>query len=251
MHPTYNVLGLAESVDAILIDDRFINQHATMTIDDRATPLLTTLDLLDMLRESGAITEEALLTHRTRLRRAGYQLIPVRREEIKKYIQRARIVGGALIETAELRAIRESLLRCRMSTVVQLPLETAFLHGTLAAIILSIRDCWSEAPETPTAVARADWLLGLTDVRGWAASAIKGHERNLALYGYASHLFQLISAPLNAETGFRGEYFKWVTDRVLGGVKEYQPEVYSWIVARAKELTLNGVEEGLKELEAL
>jgi hypothetical protein len=247
MHPSYNVLGLAEPVDAILIDDRFINQHATMTIDDRATRLLSTLDILDLFREAGELDEETFLTHRTYLRQAGYQLIPVRREEIRTLIQRARIADGTLIETAELRAIREALLRARMSTIVQLPLEAAFLHGSLAAIIFGMRDCWSDAPDTPTAVARADWLLNLADVRGWAGSAIKGHERNMALYGYAAYLLQIISAPLNAETGLRGEYFKWVTDRVLAGVKEYQPEVYAWIVARAKELTLSGVDEGLKE----
>jgi len=136
-----------------------------------------------------------------------------------------------------------------MSTIVQLPSEFAFLHGVLTSVISAIRELWTESPDTPTAVARADWLLTISDVRGWAASAVKGQERNIALFGFGSYLMQLISTPLNAESGLRGEYFSWVTDRILGGVKEYQPEVFDWLIKQTKELVVSGVDEGIKELE--
>ena len=100
------------------------------------------------MQTAGDLTVEERLAHRTVLRQAGYQLIAVAEGELIHHVKRAPIVSGELIETAELKAIRESLLRARMSALVQLPVETSFLHGTLSAFVSAIREMWQSVPES-------------------------------------------------------------------------------------------------------
>jgi hypothetical protein len=109
-HPTFAVLGIEDAVDALVIDDRFVNQHRFMEANNRRTPILSTLDLLEDLAGKGAISEQNVYAHRTYLRRAGSQFIPVTEKELLHHLADAPLNDGEIVETAELRAIRESLL---------------------------------------------------------------------------------------------------------------------------------------------
>ena len=247
-HPTYTALAPSEQVDAIVVDDRYVNQYPNMTVEGRITPIVNTLDILDHLAAEGALTSAQLLGHRTFLRRAGYQLIPVTEDELRAHIMAAKIVGGALGETAELKAIREALLRARMNKMVQLPLELPFLQSTQLSVMRMIREVWETAASTEEAIARADWLLRLADVRSWASSVLAGNERDFAIFAYAQHVQHLISLPITANEALRERYFDWITDRVLAQVKDSQPEVFEWLLARFKESMKAGVAEASKKV---
>jgi hypothetical protein len=246
-HPTYAVLALSQPSDFILIDDRALNQHPTMGFEDRITPIVTTLDLLDHLNAAGALSDADLLGHRTTLRQCGYQIIPVTEVELRTHILAATVINGVLIETAELKAIRESLLRARMARIVQLSSELPALQETQTWLIHMIREVWLAVPAVEDAKGRADWLLRLADIRPWASAIQKGQERQFAIYGYAQSVLQLCAAPIGADQGLREHYFAWVTDRVLSQVQLSQPEVYAWLLDRIKNLMIQGVEQGLKE----
>src|SRR5690606_38293814 len=82
-HPTVGIIALASICDAVVCDDRLINQHEN--VDDGATqaPIHSALDVLDSLVSVGAISNEGRLEYRTRLRRAGYFLMPLSEEELE------------------------------------------------------------------------------------------------------------------------------------------------------------------------
>jgi hypothetical protein len=242
LHPSYAALGLVAEADAIVVDDRFVNQHTAMTQGATSCPLLCSLDVLDLLRSARALPVYDLYTHRTTLRQAGYQLIPVAIDELVYHINQARIDQGILQESAELRAIRESLSRARMSALVQLPTEMAFLHQSLSVHIGAIKATWETVSDRADAQARADYLLQQVDVRQWAPSAA-ANARGLALYAYASYALKLTSPPLNSDASLKSAYFDWITDRLLKPIKEYQPEVYEWIIARSRELVVHAAEK--------
>ena len=50
-HPTFGVLTIEDAVDAMVIDDRSVNQHPFMEANNRRTPILSTLDLVEDSRE--------------------------------------------------------------------------------------------------------------------------------------------------------------------------------------------------------
>jgi hypothetical protein len=245
LHPTYAALGLVAQVDAIVVDDRFVNQYTTMTQATGSSPLLCSLDVLDLLRASRALAVYDLYTHRTTLRQAGYQLVPVTFDELVYHLNQARIHRGALQESAELRAIRESLARARMSALVQLPTETAFLHHTLSVHIDAIKATWETVSDKAEAQARADYLLQQLDIRQWAPSAA-ANAHGFAIYAYASYALKLTSPPLNADASLKATYFDWITVRLLKPIKDYQPEMHEWIVARSRELAVHAAENGVR-----
>ena len=115
-HPTVGVIALARDCEAILADDRFINQHANIDDGSGQAPIFSTLDLLDALVSTGSITTEDRLEYRTLLRRAGYCFVPVSDEELAHLLDASTVKDNKVIETAELKAIRENILRVRMST---------------------------------------------------------------------------------------------------------------------------------------
>ena len=240
------ILALSRPVDAIVVDDRYVTQFPNITANGRTTPIFCTLDLLDHLLSEGVLSISDFLNHRTVLRQSGYQLVPVTQEELRANLMSATVWAGKLVETAELKAIREALLRARMLKIVRISQELAFLHETLFSIMRLIREVWRTIPSEEEAIARADWLLELADVRGWASSTPKGNERNFAVYAYAQNILQLISGAIDADQSLRERYYRWITERVLVDVKDGHPEVFEWLVARAKEIIAAGIEDGIR-----
>jgi hypothetical protein len=237
------------AADAIVVDDRFINQHTTMTNESRTTPVLCSIDVLNLLHAGGELSAEELFAHRIVLRQSGYQLISLTDDEILYHLKNATVATGELVETAELRAIRESLLRARMGAIVQLPGETNFLHRTLGAYIRAMKVTWETVPDRAEAKARADYLLAQVDIRKWTSSTVPGNERAFALYAYAAYALQITSPPLNADRTLKAAYYEWVSDRFLKPIREYQPEMYEWIIARSRELAVGGAEKAAREYE--
>jgi hypothetical protein len=248
-HPTFSVLGIEDAVEALVIDDRFVNRHLFMEANNRKTPILTTLDLLDDLALKGAISEQSIYAHRTYLRRAGFQFIPVTEKELLQHLTDAPLNDGEVVETAELRAIRESLLMARMRKILQIPAETAWLHGSMRSAIRAIRELW-KATDLDEAAARAEWLLGLLDVRGWAPSALPGNERNFALFAHAAHIQSLMSPPDDVPDSIRDAYYDWIDRRFLQELHDSEPEAFGWIVDRARELIVNATETAVRQFGA-
>jgi hypothetical protein len=246
-HPTYAVLALSRATDLLLIDDRALNQHPQVAFDHRITSVVTTLDLLDHLKAEGALSESELLGARTTLRQCGYQIIPVTEAELRAHIIGAAVKKGTLLESAELRAIRESLLQARMAGIVQLPLELPALQMTRMALMRMIREVWLTATSAEDAAARADWLLRVADIRLWASAIQKGRERDFVNFGYAEMALQLLVAPSGADQTVQQRYFDWLTERVLNYLQQQQPQICALVLARIKKLVTECVEQGLKE----
>ena len=123
------------------------------------------------------------------------------------------------------------------------------MHRTLGAFSKAVKAIWKTASVKAEAEARADYLLAQFDVRKWASSAVEGHEREFALQAYAVHALQVASPPLDAGKTVTDNYFEWVSERLLKPIKEYEPEIYEWIVTRWRELIVSGVETAASSYE--
>ena len=170
-HPTAGVLYFPKYCDAIISDDRVLNQHPP--------PIFSTLDLIDTLVTTGAIKDEERLEYRTRLRRAGYFFVPVSEDELAHHLAVSAIENGKVVETAELKAIRENILQVRMSTWLQLPKESPWLGTLLQVFSRVLTGLWRADVDVTSARARSDWILNQMDVRGWAHSLGKEDGDNM------------------------------------------------------------------------
>lgn len=250
IHPTLAILSLESEVDAFVVDDRFVNRYLTIDGNDRKTPILSSLDVMDDLAEKQLVSAEDLFAHRTYLRQAGYQLVSVNIDELLHHLGNAPLRDGQVVETAELRAIRESLLRARMSKMLQIPLETPWLHQTMRSIMLCIKQLWKVRTEPAEAVSYSEWLVELLDVRGWAPSALPGNERGFALFAYAAHVQALMTAPEGSTDEVKDAYQNWVDERLVKDLRETHPEAFAWIVARAREMISQAADKAADDLKA-
>ena len=229
-HPSVGILALAPDCDVAIIDDRFLNQHANIDSGGAQAPVTSTLDLLDALVAAGVLSDDERLEHRTRLRRAGYFFVPVSVDDLDRCLRESTVADGAVVETAELKAIRESVLRVRMSDWLRLPKEAPWLDGTLKSFARMLKNLWADEADIEEVTARSNWLVEQIDVRGWAHSLVPENADNVVRIGRAAHILLLLMPPTGVQQSVIDVYWNWVEERILTPIQEQFPEVYEWLV---------------------
>jgi hypothetical protein len=229
-HPTVEIIAIAPHCDAVIVDDRFINQHENIDTGGNLIPILSTLDLLDVLTGIGIISDEDRLENRTRLRRAGFFFIPVSVEELHRCLRESTVDKGKVIEMAELKAIRESVLRIRMSDWLQIPEESPWLDMTLKAFVHALRKLWVDGADVEDVTARSNWLVEQIDVRGWAHRLVPENADNVVRIGRATYILLLVTPPTGVQKSVVGAYWNWVEESILAPIHEQFPAIYEWLV---------------------
>ena len=239
-HPTMDLLKHIASADIGVVDDRAINQHSSISSETDARPLLTTVDLLDVLVERGVVSEERRRDALCILRRANFALTPISGEELNSLIEYSTVTDGVLEESGELRAIRESIQRLRMTNVLQAPKELAWLNGLSQACLFALKQQWREGLDEEMVVARSDWLLTLFDVRGWTHrlddSVVELQER------YRSWILVLMMLCTGKPQSIKEAYWRWFDSRLVESLREHDPDTYYYLVEWAMKHVFESVE---------
>lgn len=236
-HPTANVLYLTGKVDAVLIDDRFVNQHPNLDHDGKRVPIATTVDLIDFLFDSGVIASDERTELRTRLLDACVCLIPIASDEILDALEASEIRAGRVIENAELRAISESIRRLQMSDVLQIPKEQQWLSGTLEAIAECMRSIWSGDAAEETTIARGNWLVELYDIRPWMHRLQDPQNAELNRERYRQQLLVLVAVIANRlPNDRRRRYLAWLDNHILADVQSKDQPTFQWLVTHVKSV---------------
>ena len=247
-HPTVDILRLVAGANVGVVDDRFVNRHGAIAVETGdGRPLLTTVDLLDVLLERGAISKERKQDALTRLRQANYALTPVTVDELNTLLANSRVNDETIEETAELRAIRESIQRVQMSNMLQLPAELIWLNGVTQACLTCLKDQWKDGFDESTAAARSDWLLELANVRAWAHRLDESVEQFTERY--RNWVPVLMTLPARQRHSVKEAYWRWLDSRVLGPLQEEDPGSYRYLVDWAKEHVAGSVEACEQALE--
>ena len=246
--PLIDIFALVNKCDAIIIDDRFFNQKRNIDIDGLEAPVFSTLDLLDALTSANVISENECLEYRTKLRRAGYFFIPVSEAELERHIKAATIADGRLVETTELKAIRESILHVRMRDWLQLPDEAPWLVSIFNVFTYVLKNLWKDKGDLNKAEICSDWLYRQIDFRGWVHNFIPEHADDIARVRRAEHIVQFLSPPMNVERCIVEAYWNWLEDRVLLPLNEQFPEVYNQLVDRYRNHIVGIIETPLPKI---
>ena len=190
------------------------------------------MDLIDALVSTGAIKDEERLEYRTRLRRAGYFFVPVSEDELAHHLDVSAVENGKVVETAELKAIRENILHVRMNTWLQLPKESPWLGTLLQVFSRVLTDLWRADVDVTSARARSDWILNQMDVRSWAHSLGKEDGDNMVKTGRGTNILSMLVPPIKEPQEVKDEYWRWVDEKVLAPLKEQNPDLYLDLVER-------------------
>ncbi len=245
-HPTIDMVTLAIQCEAIFIDDRYLNQHMNLCEGSVQTPILSTLDLLDMLVINDSITVENLLEYRTLLRRAGYFFIPISDFELEYHLNSSTVKDNKVVETAELKAIRENILHIRMTTWLQFPKESLWLDTFIMTFIRVLKSLWTTEVNVFYIREKSNWILSQIDFLGWSHcfdNKIIVDEKNI-LKLISKYIIILLLPPTEGSSKNKEEYMSWIDAVILIPLKDEYPDLYNEIIDLYKNQISN-----LKEMD--
>ncbi|UZJ37366.1 MULTISPECIES: HNH endonuclease [unclassified Prosthecochloris] len=234
-HPTIGVFALVANCDLVIVDDRFTNQHLNIDNGCETKPVISTLDLLDALVKHGVLSDDDRLEYRTRLRQAGYFFVSINEEELERCLKESSVTKGAVDETAELKAIRESVLCVRMRDWLKLPEEAPWLDGMQKAFIYTLRNLWADEADFDMVEPKSNWLIDQIDIRGWAHRLALENVENFVHVRYADFILLLIGPLIDVQQSVMDAYWSWVDKKILIPIQEESPKVYESLVSWFRE----------------
>jgi hypothetical protein len=213
------ILRDVSSCDTVCVDDRFFNRHQTLTDEAGHTvPIVCVLDLLQHLEVQGVMSTEEKQRALHKLRQAGYVLVPVTLDELEKYLRHAQFdPEGHVIESAEMRFLRQTLMRVRSLDMVELPTEAPFLEKIQLGCMLAIRRLWADeawSVERTVELSRWIWRSVAPSPMDWARAICEPLRQSDIPEAFARHvalLLQPMHLPMERYEVFRN----WVECEVL------------------------------------
>jgi tetratricopeptide (TPR) repeat protein len=229
-HPSIEAISLADYCEGVVLDDRFLNRHQNIEGGEKTAKVITTLELLRDLCFRKNLPVKEFQKCKTQLRQACYFFIPLDEDELIIHIKGSNVRDGKVIETPDLRAIRENLLRVRMSDWLSLPDEGPWIENIFKDFNITLKHIWEDESELETILARSDWLLGLFDLRGWAHRLIGEAGDEVGNAARLPYILMIVSVSPEVSSGMREEFWNWVESRLILPIKEEYPELYNLVV---------------------
>ena len=235
------MFSMAGDCNVVIVDDRCLSRHENIKHDESQATVFSTIDILDYLMDMGEISANDSMEYKTRLRRAGYFLIPVAENELVRYLSDSTVTSGMVNETAELKAIRENLLHVRMGIWQQFPEEIQWLHATVKVFVNVLRGLWVQDADLDKARVLSSWIVDQVDIRGWVHCMESDVGVHTAKTGFWWHVLLMFTPLLNVPQEVKQAYWDWLEDRVLGPVKNQSPGLYAKILDFVKKYISNVV----------
>ena len=217
-----SLLGLLHGItecDALCVDDRFVNARAwSKGPTGKQVPVVCVLDVLRHLRAIRVISDEEYWGARHKLRQAGFAFVPVDEGEVLKHLLASEVEGGQVLESAELRVIRQTVSRVDTLDLLSRDEVRALGDRMMLTCPEVIRRIWSDPSiDTGTAGALCNWVwrhLGMATLL-----LQQGSEADDGVLDYregvAQRLGLMMLPPMVNSRDRRLAYREWLEQSVL------------------------------------
>ena len=241
------LLEAAGECDAVCIDDRALNRVPGIPGPaGGVTPIASVLDLLRTLRTQGAIDPEEYGSARHRLREGGFVIVAPEGDEVATLVTQASLRDGQLIESPELRVLRQA--GARLAAVE--PAEAADVRGfaaeTIVALTQALRSLWEDsgAPSDEVEVRAGDIWRHMTDFALDLAEPVDLREIAERRRARLQLCLEAVLHPLvGVPEEITARYTSWMEDCILS---ELRP-VHGPIIKEARDAaveTMDSAENG-------
>jgi hypothetical protein len=225
---TLNLIANLMGAEAVALDDRSLNKEPFVQDQGRyRAKIVTTLDIIEELHARHAISDDERRTLRHRLRNAGAGLIPVDTEEIVLAALRSKDA-----ESAEMKAIKESVLLARVAELPRFPAEVPWFASAMIAIKNAVTEIWEREPDHARAAELANAVLDLRlNPEDWV-SRWEGAPPPNWLETVRIVIIAGIALPVElASDELVKAYNGWLEQHVLGPLRLRSPKSYEALVA--------------------
>ena len=218
---------------AYLIDDRAMNKHNHVADKDSNVPIITSLDVIDKLLDGNKIDIRKWTQIRHMLRTGGYLFVPVETDELVYLLNNSAVFEGKLVETAELRGIREYLALVAMSDWFHMDTEGNWMMQIYWSIREAVKEVWVQASQTASTKAKATWLVELFDIRDWIR--FRNFEPAEMVNQRANQIWVMSNSPSNLPPTFQSEFYEWVDESLISPIQVQEPEVYRAVLTIVRQ----------------
>ena len=154
--------GLLWSVaeyDALCADDRFVNGRPVAGPTGSTVPVVCVLDVLRHLRSERLVSTGEYWVAIHKLRDAGFGFIPVEADELLYHLLAAEFEDSRVLESAELRCIRQSINKIDALRLLKGDEALALSKSLLMGSIQAIRSLWVDTSlNVNVAAALSTWI---------------------------------------------------------------------------------------------
>jgi hypothetical protein len=240
---TVNLITNLAQVEVAVIDDRALNKEPfVLDNSGHRARAVTSLDMIEELRRRQVISDDERRALRHRFRIAGASLIPFDTEEI--VVAALRCTGT---DSAELRAMKESVHLARVATLPRFPSEIPWFATTMVAIKNAIIGVWAKEPDHKRAALLANTIRDLQPhpedwVDQWEGQVPPDWVNAVSLMLVAG-----LAMPFELRREEpRQAYDNWLEKEILEPLRTQAPDIYMAVVKHIRSL-INSVAEGKNE----
>ena len=241
------LISMAKNCDVIVCDDRFFNQKEYFSINSGRVAIISTISVIESLCVESKIQESERLSSYTKLRRSGFSFVPVGTTELATYISNMCSVRNREFESAELRAIRVSLLLARTSSVFNAESEFRWLDSVFETFIRVVQAEWLRGGKISDLRCRSTWIGKQLDMRGWAHKLEGARAIEVSRLLYLGVVPMLFVRPAVLGKDLIDEYWRWVEHTFLSEIKLKAPSAYEELVKQHRSQIRMIVEDQVDE----
>jgi hypothetical protein len=159
--PMLDLLEDTTQIEVVVVDDRMFGNSTSLTDSNgRSVPILSSLDLLDVLTKRGRLSDASRREALHLLRSRCFFCIPIDAADLFFFLSQATVENGRLKETAELRTIRQYLARLNSTDVLCTASDLVYQDSLWRTGSLAIRKIWADpAISVADASVKSDWVI--------------------------------------------------------------------------------------------
>ena len=222
------LFGSAEC-DALCIDDRFVNTRVRSEgPTGKSVPVVCVLDVLRHLHARRVISDEQYWGSRHKLRQAGFAFIPVEAEELLNHLLAAEFEDGRMLESAELRVMRQTVHRVDSLDLMSGGEARALGDGMVLACREVIWRLWSNSVlEARVAGALCSWVWRHLAMATFLLRQGAGGDGRAVAFrdGFVRRMSLLMMPPIVDSLERRSAYGEWLEESVLVGLRPANDDV--------------------------
>ncbi len=220
---TRSLLASVADCDVLCIDDRLLNGV------ELEIPIASVLDILHYLVRNKHITHEHHWTARHKLRAGGFIFIPFDADELVHWLKAGSVENGRLVEGAEVRAIRQSLVRTHNLGLIS-PAEMSTLQIEVPTTCMSVvRSLWSdESLPMESARVMSDWIWRhlIVALIGNSSQVEKENHQEWTRELMLNRVMHVMSPFFVSSQNRRTGYTDWIETSVLQPLRQANSNLF-------------------------
>jgi tetratricopeptide (TPR) repeat protein len=240
-HPTLQLFSGAIEADLFIVDDRSLNSSGAVTDKKgKRFPLATSFDVIEELVFRNAITKEGRYRARHLLRRAGALFTPIDAQEIHYWLSHCSVDDGKIIESVELRAIREGYQRIQMLENFPKLAEMPAINFARLAFAQAVSISWKNSETIELAQAQADWIVGvMPSPPEWIPVSENVDEDcvSTAESDLVKQMAALIFPLFGVSSETQAAHRDWANMRLLAPLRDFRRDLLADVVSEVRRMT--------------